>query len=87
MVHVTGTGAGSEEPKPWSRFEDVRTESTGAKGYLPPRTVNCLTKEKGFVRPTVIQAHFWPVACAEQDLIGIAKTGSGKSLAPPALRP
>lgn len=34
----------------------------------------------GFVEPTPIQAQGWPMALKGRDLIGIAETGSGKTL-------
>jgi len=34
----------------------------------------------GFVEPTPIQAQGWPMALTGRDLIGIAETGSGKTL-------
>merc|ERR1719320_1405413 len=35
----------------------------------------------GFVKPTAIQSQGWPMAMSGQDLIGVAKTGTGKTLA------
>ncbi|CAK0806043.1 unnamed protein product [Prorocentrum cordatum] len=35
----------------------------------------------GFVRPSPVQRHVWPLATRGWDLIAIAKTGSGKTLA------
>jgi len=37
-------------------------------------------KEKGFLRPTAIQAHALPVLLAGRSLVGVAETGSGKTL-------
>jgi ATP-dependent RNA helicase DDX5/DBP2 len=37
-------------------------------------------KDLGFVKPTPIQANAIPIALENQDVIGIAKTGSGKTL-------
>ncbi len=34
----------------------------------------------GFTEPTPIQAQGWPMALLGRDLIGIAETGSGKTL-------
>lgn len=34
----------------------------------------------GFSEPTAIQAQGWPMALKGRDLIGIAETGSGKTL-------
>jgi len=35
---------------------------------------------KGFTKPTPIQAQCWPIGLSGRDLIGIAETGSGKTL-------
>lgn len=35
---------------------------------------------KGFEKPTSIQAQCWPICLSGQDLVGIASTGSGKTL-------
>ena len=34
----------------------------------------------GFIAPTPIQSQGWPMALSGRDLIGIAATGSGKTL-------
>lgn len=36
--------------------------------------------KSGFVEPTPIQAQGWPMALKGRDVIGIAETGSGKTL-------
>ena len=36
--------------------------------------------QAGFDAPSVIQAQTWPAAMAQRDVIGVAKTGSGKTL-------
>jgi len=38
-------------------------------------------KKAGFERPTPIQAQGWPMALSGRDMIGIAETGSGKTVA------
>lgn len=40
----------------------------------------CLYRRQGFTEPTVIQAQGWPIALSGRDMVGIAKTGSGKTL-------
>jgi len=35
----------------------------------------------GYVEPTPIQSQGWPMALKGRDLIGIAETGSGKTMA------
>eukprot|EP00917_Polyrhabdina_sp_WS-2016_P010849 GHVP01023813.1.p1 GENE.GHVP01023813.1~~GHVP01023813.1.p1 ORF type:complete len:508 (+),score=97.94 GHVP01023813.1:185-1525(+) len=46
---------------------------------FPPEIVSLLSK-KGITIPTPIQAQGWPVTLKGNDLIGIAQTGSGKTL-------
>ena len=41
--------------------------------------VNSLTK--GFGAPTAVQSHSWPLLFAGKDVIAVAKTGSGKTIA------
>ncbi|CAH1229449.1 unnamed protein product [Diabrotica balteata] len=40
-----------------------------------------LIKEAGFTEPSPIQSQAWPVLLSGEDLIGIAQTGTGKTLA------
>jgi len=47
---------------------------------LPPGVLQEVTKAN-FTEPTPIQAQCWPILTAGHDLIGIAKSGSGKTLA------
>ena len=37
-------------------------------------------KKAGFTEPTPIQAQGWPMALLGRDLVGLAETGSGKTL-------
>jgi superfamily II DNA/RNA helicase len=39
-----------------------------------------LHRKQGFVEPTAIQAQGWPIALSGNNLVGIASTGSGKTL-------
>lgn len=57
-------------PPPLKSFQDMK---------LPPPILDAL-KEKNIQRPTPIQMQGLPVALAGRDLIGIAFTGSGKTL-------
>lgn len=44
--------------------------------------VSCFVQvhRAGFSTPTPIQAQTWPIALQGRDIVGIAKTGSGKTL-------
>jgi len=57
-------------PPAWNSFEEVR---------LPVNLVQPMLKA-GFKTPTAIQSHAWPIISSGRDCIGIAKTGSGKTL-------
>jgi ATP-dependent RNA helicase DDX5/DBP2 len=37
-------------------------------------------RKLGFKEPTAIQAQGWPIALSGRDMVGIAQTGSGKTL-------
>lgn len=39
-----------------------------------------ICRKLGFTNPTSIQAQGWPIALSGKDLVGIASTGSGKTL-------
>ena len=47
---------------------------------LPKYIIDQLLAEPKFERPSAIQSQSWPVALEGRDLIGIAQTGSGKTL-------
>lgn len=38
-------------------------------------------RKQGFTVPTPIQAQGWPIALSGKDIVGIAQTGSGKTIA------
>ncbi|KAF5181764.1 Atp-dependent rna helicase abstrakt [Thalictrum thalictroides] len=61
---------GTEVPPPIKNFKDMR---------LPEPVLKKL-KEKGIVQPTPIQVQGLPVILSGRDMIGIAFTGSGKTL-------
>ncbi|KAK1577100.1 hypothetical protein Q3G72_018970 [Acer saccharum] len=65
------TVEGRDVPKPVKSFSDV--------GF--PEYVMQEIAKAGFVEPTAIQAQGWPMALNGRDLIGIAETGSGKTIA------
>ncbi|KAI1061753.1 ATP-dependent RNA helicase dbp2 [Fusarium irregulare] len=64
------TIAGTEVPKPVETFDEA--------GF--PRYVMDEVKAQGFPAPTAIQSQGWPMALSGRDVVGIAETGSGKTL-------
>jgi len=56
-------------PGPYIEFSDAQ---------FSPKILTGFTRA-GFARPSPIQAQAWPLAIAGQDLICVAKTGSGKT--------
>lgn len=61
---------GRKVPKPVATFEE--------SGF--PRNVVDALYGQGFKEPTPIQAQGWPMALSGRDFVGIAQTGSGKTL-------
>lgn len=61
---------GKDIPKPIRTFEEANF----------PEHITRTIKNAEFVHPTAIQSQGWPVALSGRDLIGIAQTGSGKTL-------
>jgi ATP-dependent RNA helicase DDX41 len=61
---------GNDIPPPLKRFVDMKF----------PQPILASLKQKGIARPTPIQMQGLPVALAGRDMVGIAFTGSGKTL-------
>ena len=61
---------GQDIPKPVTTFEEAN---------FPDYVYNILMKQ-GFVEPTPIQAQGWPMALCGRDFVGVAQTGSGKTI-------
>lgn len=61
---------GKDIPRPIQTFEEA--------GF-PPYVMSFL-ESQGFPSPTSIQCQGWPMALSGRDMIGIAQTGSGKTL-------
>ncbi|KAL8304594.1 hypothetical protein RB597_004278 [Gaeumannomyces tritici] len=64
------TTFGTDIPKPVETFDEA--------GF--PRYVMDEVKAQGFPAPTAIQSQGWPMALSGRDVVGIAETGSGKTL-------
>jgi ATP-dependent RNA helicase DDX5/DBP2 len=61
---------GNNVPRPVTTFDEA--------GF--PSYVMNEVKAQGFAAPTPIQAQGWPMALSGRDVVGIAETGSGKTL-------
>lgn len=61
---------GKNVPRPVESFDEA--------GF--PAYVMSEVKGQGFERPTAIQSQGWPMALSGRDVVGIAETGSGKTL-------
>lgn len=46
-----------------------------------PDYIKSFLKNQGFEKPTIIQSQGWPIAMSGQNFVGIAQTGTGKTLA------
>ncbi|EAW13945.1 DEAD-box ATP-dependent RNA helicase DBP2 [Aspergillus clavatus NRRL 1] len=64
------TVQGKNVPRPVETFDEA--------GF--PQYVLSEVKSQGFERPTAIQSQGWPMALSGRDVVGIAETGSGKTL-------
>lgn len=58
---------------PYGTFDAARAKISSA-------LIRQCTEGNGFSRPSPIQAQSWPILCASRDMVGIAETGSGKTL-------
>jgi ATP-dependent RNA helicase DDX5/DBP2 len=64
------TVQGKNVPRPVETFDEA-----GFPGYVMSEV-----KAQGFTHPTAIQSQGWPMALSGRDVVGIAETGSGKTL-------
>ena len=67
-IELSGDGCDAFEPI--ERFKDVPFSAELKQKF----------KDSGFAAPTPIQAQCWPILLEGKDLVGVAKTGSGKTL-------
>jgi ATP-dependent RNA helicase DDX5/DBP2 len=57
-------------PKPILTFDEIQF----------PSSIRNVIQQLGYIRPTPIQSQAWPILLSGNDLVGIAQTGSGKTL-------
>nr|CAJ2467459.1 unnamed protein product [Leishmania braziliensis] len=62
---------GDRVPQPMLEFSDL----------VAPDAIHQAFMDAGFQRPTPIQSVSWPVLLNSRDIVGVAKTGSGKTMA------
>lgn len=75
-------------PKPILSFDEIQLPSkheffllkTSSILYLKLDSLRNVIQRLGYVRPTPIQSQAWPILLSGSDLVGIAQTGSGKTL-------
>eukprot|EP00347_Sterkiella_histriomuscorum_P006916 403350942 len=65
------TVKGTNVPRPVVTFEEAK---------FPKYIMETLQQQENFVKPSAIQSQGWPVALSGRDMVGIAETGSGKTL-------
>lgn len=59
-----------QAPKPVLSFDEIQF----------PTPIKNVIQRLGYIQPTAIQSQAWPVLLSGHDLVGIAQTGSGKTL-------
>lgn len=65
------TIVGEDVPRPVETFEEASF----------PEPIMEVIRRQGFAQPTPIQCQGWPMALSGRDMVGIAETGSGKTMA------
>jgi superfamily II DNA/RNA helicase len=88
--HPDTRNAPDEEIREWWRTNNMTISGTDASRFKPIRTFEeaaasfpreLMSICRDFTKPTAIQSQSWPIALSGRDLVGIAETGSGKTIA------
>jgi len=73
-------------PKPILSFDEIQFPGKNllkkilfCKSYSLA-SIRSVMQRLGYIRPTPIQSQAWPILLTGNDLVGIAQTGSGKTL-------
>lgn len=61
--------------------EDIPNPYIDIENCEFPAYIKEFLKSQGFAKPTVIQSQAWPIVMSGQNFVGIAQTGTGKTLA------
>ncbi|CAH2244502.1 jg17976 [Pararge aegeria aegeria] len=61
--------------------EDIPSPFKDIDNSYFPEYIKQFLDAQGFTKPTVIQAQGWPIAISGKNFVGIAQTGTGKTLA------
>lgn len=61
--------------------EDIPNPYIDIENCNFPAYIKEFLRSQGFDKPTVIQSQAWPIAMSGQNFVGIAQTGTGKTLA------
>lgn len=78
---MSSSPSGSPEPNETNEIEDLNAFPTTFEALnLIPDLLSALSS-LNYTNPTAIQAQSIPVALNDRDVIGVAKTGSGKTAA------
>lgn len=78
VMHATDDSSKNNELNEDSKLYPFSTFEA-ARASMESTLVDQCLKNK-FSNPTPIQAQSWPILCASRDMVGIAETGSGKTL-------
>lgn len=78
--------SGNPEVAAWRLEQEIKVAGTVPDPFMRydqcpvPPALKVSFANAGYTKPSVIQAQAWPPAMARRDIIGVAKTGSGKTL-------
>ncbi|MGH0186052.1 UNVERIFIED_CONTAM: hypothetical protein FKN15_024769 [Acipenser sinensis] len=79
MVGIAQTGSGKTLSVIQFAIHVAYLYFNSGEASFPTYVMDVITKQN-FTEPTPIQAQGWPVALSGKDMVGIAQTGSGKTL-------
>lgn len=85
----TPTGLSADKCDEWRKSHSVTIFGDDCPAPMPefsmltmlPPFIQKKFADRGFTAPTIIQAQSWPILFQHRDFVGIAKTGSGKTMA------